>query len=100
MSNSRNCIIIISMSPKGAECKLTDEQLFEVTEALKQSPRDYGFNKSNWTMSLLKKWINREFHVNYAVASLYDLVHRLGFSMQRPKKQSKRYSYWIKNKGY
>lgn len=38
-------------------------------------------------MPVLKMWISREFNVNYAVASLYDLVHRLGFSMQRPKKQ-------------
>lgn len=80
---------LIAQKPKGAECKLTDEQLIQVTEALKQSPRDCGFNKSNWTMPLLKKWINREFHINYAVASLYDMVHRLGFSMQRPKKQCK-----------
>ena len=40
-------------------------------------------------MPVLKKWICREFGVNYAANSLYDLVHRIGFSQQRPKKQSR-----------
>lgn len=80
---------LISRKPKGAECKLTDEQLKEVYVVLQKSPREYGFNKSNWTMSVLKIWIREKFRVGYAVSSLYDLVHRIGFTIQRPKKQSK-----------
>lgn len=38
-------------------------------------------------MPLLKIWINRKFGINYAAGSLYDLVHRIGYSLQRPKKQ-------------
>jgi len=35
----------------------------------------------------LKKWVSKEFGINYAAGSLYSLVHRIGFSLQRPKKQ-------------
>ncbi len=68
---------------------LTDEQKSAVVEALQQSPRDCGFNRSNWTMPLLKLWINKQWGINYKVSSLYDVVHNLGFTLQRPKKQSR-----------
>ena len=38
-------------------------------------------------MPVLKIWINREFGVKYAASGLYDLIHRIGYSMQRSKKQ-------------
>jgi len=80
---------LIPQIPKGPSCRLTDEQLAKVYQVLLESPREHGFNKSNWTMSVLKIWIKREFGVNYAAGSLYDLVHRIGYSLQRPKKQCK-----------
>lgn len=72
---------------KGPGCRLTDEQLAQVYKVLLESPRKHDFNKSNWTMPLLKIWINKNLGINYASGSLYDLVHRIGFSLQRPKKQ-------------
>jgi transposase len=80
---------LIPQKPKGPECRLTDEQLEQVRQILIESPREYGFNKSNWSMPVLKIWISREFGINYSASSLYDLVHRIGFSMQRPKKKCK-----------
>lgn len=68
---------------------LSEEQKQSVKEALQKSPRECGFNRSNWTMSLLKKWISKQWSINYHPGSLYDIVHGLGFSLQRPKKQSK-----------
>ena len=68
---------------------LSEEQKRAVVEALQKSPRDCGFNRSNWTMPLLKLWINKQWGINYKVSSLYDVVHNLGFTLQRPKKQSR-----------
>lgn len=67
---------------------LSDEQKQLVKEILQKSPMDCGFNHSNWTMPLLKLWIDKNLNVNYKTASLYDVVHNLGFTLQRPKKQS------------
>ena len=68
---------------------LSDEQKQAVAEALNKSPRECGFNKSNWTMPLLKQWISKQWGINYKAGSLYDVVHNLGFTLQRPKKQSR-----------
>lgn len=80
---------LIPHKPKGAKCKLTEEQLDKVYRALLESPREHGFNKSNWTMPVLKQWISKKFGVNYSEGSMYKFVRRLGFTMQRPKKQCK-----------
>jgi len=40
-------------------------------------------------MPLLKLWINKQWGINYKVSSLHDVVHNLGFTLQRPKKQSR-----------
>ncbi len=99
---------LIPQKPKGPLCRLTDEQLAQVYQVLLESPREHGFNKSNWTMSVLKIWINRKFGVNYAAGSLYDLVHRIGYSVVVNKKsaikaekfeQVKKYRKYIKNIG-
>ncbi len=68
---------------------LTEEQKQAVTEALQKSPRECGFNRSNWTIPLLKIWINKQWGIIYKASSLYDVVHKLGFTLQRPKKQSR-----------
>ena len=68
---------------------LSPEQKQAVIEALQKSPHECGFNKSNWTMPLLKRWINKQWGINYKASRLYKLVHKFGFTLQRPKKQSR-----------
>lgn len=68
---------------------LSDEQKQAVKEALQNSPRECGFSHNNWTMPLLKIWINKQWGIVYKTSSLYDVVHSLGFSLQRSKKQSR-----------
>lgn len=68
---------------------LSEEQKQEVAVVLQKSPRECGFNKSNWTMPLLKRWIGKQWGIHYKVSSLYDVVHNLEFSLQRPRKQSR-----------
>ena len=80
---------LIPRKPKGAKCKLTEEQLEEVYKVLLESPREHSFNKSNWTMPVLKQWISKKYGVNYSERSMYKLVRMLRFTMQRPKSSVK-----------
>lgn len=80
---------LIPQKRGGSESKLNKEQLERVSQALQHSPRENGYNKSNWSIILLKRWISREFGVSYSMSGLTELVHKLGFSLQRPKKQCK-----------
>lgn len=45
-------------------------------KVLLEFPRENGFDKSNWTMTALKQWINEKFRINYteggARTSLYE----------------------------
>ncbi len=77
---------------------LSAEQKEAVKEALLKSPRECGFNRSNWTMPLLKKWINKQWGINYHPGSLYGIVHGLGFSLQRSKKQSRNANKQLQDK--
>lgn len=69
---------------------LSDEQKQTIKGILQKSPVDCGFNRSNWTMPVLKSWINKNLHINYKAGSLYDIVHNIGFTLQRPKKQDRK----------
>lgn len=40
-------------------------------------------------MPLLKQWIIKQQGINYKAGSLYNVVHNLGFTLQRPKKQNR-----------
>lgn len=87
--NKKGLSGLVPQQRGGSDSKLSDEQLSKVKEVLQQTPRENGYNKSNWTIPLLRLWILREFGVKYSITGLNELVHRLGFSIQRPKKQSK-----------
>lgn len=69
--------------------KLTEEQSRKISEVLLSSPREYGFNKSNWTLSSLKLWIQKEYGVVFSLQGLHYIIRKLGFTHQRPKKQGK-----------
>lgn len=75
---------------------LSEEQLEEIKHVLQKSPRDYGLNYSNWSMPVLAIWIKNNFNITYKPQSLYDIVHKLGFTLQRPKKQSKNFDPELK----
>jgi transposase len=68
---------------------LSDEEKQIIKEVFQKSPKDCGFNKSNWTIPMLKRWIDKNLHIIYKPSSLYDVVHNLGFTIQRPKKQNR-----------
>lgn len=80
---------LIPKKQPGKKCKLTTEQLDTIKQILQNSPRECDFNRSIWTIPLLKIWISKNMNIVYSISGLYALVHRLGFSIQRPKKQSK-----------
>ncbi len=43
-------------------------------------PDKCGFASSLWTVPLLAAHVRKRFGVEYAVVSIYDILHRMGFS--------------------
>jgi len=58
---------LIPQKHLGAECKMSEEQLQETYLTLQNSLRDWGFNNSNWSIRLLKLWIERQNRGSYTV---------------------------------
>jgi len=58
---------------------LTDDELEKVREAVKKSPRDFGFEKVRWTIKLLATYIEREFGKRVQQSTIRGYLHQLGF---------------------
>ena len=71
----------------GAPCRLTIEQLWELTGVVEEGPQAAGFQTGVWTGSMIRDWIESHFKVTYHVQHIPRLLHDLGFSVQRPRKR-------------
>lgn len=76
--------------PPGRPSALTDKQLSEVKDAVRQSPRSLGLKFSNWTLGRLSGWIADRFGIRLCAERIRQVLHAIGFSYARP-----RYSYLL-----
>ena len=87
----------------GAPNKLGPEQLEALHDDLVSGPRSCGFESGTWTALLLAGHIERKFGVSYATVSIYDILHRMGFSCRKPRPRhpnaaSRQAMAWFKKK--
>lgn len=54
-------------------------------EALERGPQAYGFPVTVWTLCDLQTLLLREREVQVSVATLYRVVHTLGYRYRRPR---------------
>jgi putative transposase len=71
----------------GAPCRLTIEQLWELTGVVEEGPQVAGFQTGVWTGPMIRDWIESHFKVKYHVQHIPRMLHDLGFSVQRPRKR-------------
>ena len=72
--------------PGGAPL-LTEAQRDELTKVVEAGPLAAGFRAGIWTGPMIGDWIRRHFGVHYHNHYVPRLLHRLGFSVQRPRKR-------------
>ena len=70
--------------PKGAKPKLTPQQLAELPELLKQGAPAFGFAGDMWTCKRVGVVIERMFGVKYHLSQVARILHRIGWSVQKP----------------
>jgi transposase len=68
----------------GPTPKLTPEQLAQVPALLDRGADVYGFRGQVWTCKRVGEVIRRPFGVTYDPSHISRLLHRLGYSVQRP----------------
>ena len=69
---------------QGGIAKLTKEQLHKLKRHLERGAVRCGFSTDRWTLERVAELIQREFGVSYHPNYLSRLLHRLGYSVQRP----------------
>jgi transposase len=76
--------------PPGSQCRLSHEQLQEVGHVIEAGPEAGGFTSEVWTARMVAEWIRVHFGVGYSWKYVPELLHKLGFSVQRPRKKLSR----------
>ncbi len=73
---------LASKGPGGARCKLGAAQLRVLEAVLDAGPAASGWSDQCWTLARIAEIVRRRFGVEYTLAGLDLLLHRIGWSVQ------------------
>jgi transposase len=80
---------LASRGAGGARCKLSPAQLRELQTILDAGPAAQGWDEDQcWTLARIAEVVRRRFTVDYTLAGLDLLLHRIGWSVQVPARQA------------
>jgi transposase len=79
---------LASKGPGGARCRLSPAQLDELQALLDGGPAAWGWDDQCWTLPRIAEVVRERFGVDYTLAGLDLLLHRLGWSVQVPARQA------------
>ena len=71
----------------GRPRQLTSAQLSQLDGVIDSGPIAYGFSTGVWTSPMIARVIEEEFEVRYHPGHVRKVLKRLGFSVQRPRRQ-------------
>jgi transposase len=71
----------------GPAPRLTPEQQSELVTVIEAGPQAAGYDTGMWTGPMIGDWIRKRFGVSYHNHHIPRLLHKLGFSVQRPRKR-------------
>ena len=72
----------------GARCKLTSAQVAELEAVLDAGPAACGYADQCWTLARIADQVWRRFGVEYTLAGMDVLLHRIGWSVQVPARRA------------
>jgi len=80
---------LVTKGAGGARCKLTPAQLAELEAVLDAGPAVSGWDEDQrWTLARIAELVSRRFRVDYTLAGLDLLLHRIGWSVQVPARRA------------
>lgn len=77
-------------SPPGRSPRLSKKQMEELKRDILTNPRELGYDFSNWEGKSIAFHILKKFGVKLGVRAVQKLLHKLGFSLQRPRHKLKK----------
>jgi putative transposase len=79
---------LASKGAGGARCKLTPAEVRELEAVLDAGPAAVGYVDQCWTLARVADQVGRRFGVEYTLAGMDVLLHRLGWSVQVPARRA------------
>jgi transposase len=79
---------LASKGAGGAKCKLSAAQVAELEAVLDAGPAAAGYVDQCWTLARVTDQVWRRFGVEYTLAGMDVLLHRLGWSVQVPARRA------------
>ena len=76
--------------PPGRQSRLSEAQKEGLKEDILTNPREFGYNFSNWEGKSVAFHLLKKFGVHLGVRAVQKLLHKLGFSLQRPRHKLKK----------
>jgi transposase len=73
----------------GRPVKLTDAQVERLKRALVDGAMHHGFGTDLWTLPRIAQLVDRLFGVRYHPGHVWRVMHRLGWSLQRPTSRAR-----------
>lgn len=73
----------------GAPRKLSPKQLVRLEKLLLRGPRKHGYTTDLWTLSRVVSIVEKHFGVTYDPSGVWHVLHRLGWSAQKPERRSR-----------
>ena len=75
----------------GRPVKLKDRQLHQIPAILQRGAEHYGFATDLWTAERVAKIIRDRYHVSYSETQTVRILHKLGFTWQKPEGTAREY---------
>jgi transposase len=74
---------------QGRVSKLTDAQKKRLSSRILKGPEAAGYRTQLWTLGRITALVRATEHVLYRPRSVWHLMHKLGFSCQKPSRRAK-----------
>src|SRR5580692_13126889 len=80
---------LMSKGPGGGPAKLSPAQISELEAVLDAGPAVWGWDEDQcWTLARIAELVARRFRVEYTLAGMDVLLHRIGWSVQVPARRA------------
>src|SRR6266508_4424450 len=80
---------LASRGPTGTAPRLSDQQLRDLEQALRQGARGHGFDSDHWTLARIATVIERLTGTRYHPGHVWKLLRRrMGWRLQRPARRA------------
>lgn len=73
----------------GPRPKLDERQVARLEKLLLQGPRRHGYATELWTLPRIGELIEKRFGVTYDPSGVWHLMHRMGWSAQKPERRAR-----------